>query len=375
MRSPKKLKVLHLATHLNVGGITRYMYLAAGELTRRGHSVSVATGGGECAEDFKARGIGVRAFGIRTKNELHPKLLLALVPMIAYVRRERFDVLHAHTRVTQILSFFISKATGVPYVSTAHGYYKRRIGRRLWGAWGARVIAVSPLVAQELEASHAVDASRIAVIMNAIDRRELEKKLAESDREAVRRQLGIPQDGIVVGAISRLVKDKGHDVLIGAASRLKDKFPKLVVVIIGEGRERAALEALARERGIADRTRFLGTQRDVAPFLAAMDIFAHPATFREGFGLSVAEAMAARLPVIATDIWAINAILENGKTGILVPPKSEAALADAIRRLIERPAEAKALAERGYRFATEISSLDRMGDELENVYRAVIEEK
>ncbi|HTL71253.1 MAG TPA: glycosyltransferase [Candidatus Eisenbacteria bacterium] len=369
----KKYRILHLSTHLNLGGITSWLLTAAPALKKRGHEVSIAAGSDQTAAAFEALGVRVHRFDIRTKSEIHPKLLFALPGLASLVKRERFDVLHAHTRVTQVLAKLAGAWTGVPFVSTAHGFYKARLGRRLFDAWGARVVAVSPLVAEELSRSHGVAASRIRVVPNAVDAPSIEAGIARQDRTAVRGSLGIPGDALVVTSISRLVKDKGHEYLVEAAALLADEMPRLHAVILGDGRERPALEEQIRSRGLEGRVHLVAGVPDVTGVLAATDFFIHPATFREGFGLSIAEAMVARKPVVATDIWAINTLLRGGREAILVPPKDAGALADAVRFLAGSPAEARAMAERGYAFAAQVSSLDRMADALENVYREAVE--
>ena len=368
----KKFKVLHLSTHLNLGGITSYLLVAAAALKKRGHEMAVAAGTSEAAVDFERLGVRAHRFGIRTKSEFHPKLLLALPGLARLVKRERFDVLHAHTRVTQVLAKLAGALCGVPVVSTAHGFYSPRFGRRLFDAWGERVIAVSPLVAEELMKTHHVDFRRICVIPNAVDVVSLEARLAGRDRAADRTGLGIPADAFVLTSISRLVRDKGHEYLIEAAALLAKEMPRLHLVILGDGREKKDLEALVRARGLEGRAHLVPAVRDITGVLAVTDIFAHPATFREGFGLSIAEAMVARKPVIATDIWAINTLLENGRQAVLVPPKSASALAEAVRGLAARPDETRAMVERAYIFSRGISSLDRMGEALENVYAEVV---
>jgi glycosyltransferase involved in cell wall biosynthesis len=369
----KKYRILHLSTHLNLGGITSWLLTAAPALQKRGHTVAVAAGSDEAAAAFAARGVRVFRFNIRTKSELHPKVLFALPGLAGLVKRERFDVLHAHTRVTQVLAKLVSAWTGVPFVSTAHGFYRPRLGRRLFDAWGARVVAVSPLVADELARTHRVAAGRIRVVSNAVDRVSLEERLSVQDRAAVRGSLGIPADAFVVTSISRLVRDKGQEYLVEAAALLAGELPGLHAVILGDGREKPALEALVRARGLEGRVHLVPAVPDVTGILAATDVFAHPATYREGFGLSIAEAMVARKPVVATDIWAINTLLQSGRQALLVPPKDARALADAVRFLAGRPEEARALAERAYRFTSEVSSLDRMAEALENVYREAVE--
>jgi glycosyltransferase involved in cell wall biosynthesis len=372
MDQAKKLKVLHLTTHLNIGGISRYILMTGSRFVRMGHEVSVLSSGGNLEEDFLKKKIRCHVFPIRTKCEFHPKLWFALGGIVRLVKEEKYDVLHAHTRVTQVLARMVSRLTGVPFVSTFHGFYKRRLGRRLFKCWGDRVIAVSPLVARDLERKHRIPKSRIRIIDNAVDIEDLETALQAQDRYSVRRLHGIRPEAKVIGCIARLVRDKGQDYLVRAVRELKKKFPDVFLIMIGDGRERKRLEKLIRKLRLDEQVLFMEGQPDVTAYLAMMDVFAQPATFREGFGLSMVEAMVAKIPVVATDIFATNTIIRDHVNGFLVPPKNVPALAAALGAVFAKPEMAASVASNGYDTATRLYSIDRMVSELETVYREVV---
>lgn len=365
--------VLHLATHLNLGGIPRYLQILAPRLRAKGWRVSMGSSGGRLVPDLRAEGYDCPVFGIKTKMEANPKLLLALPSLVSWIRRERVDLIHAHSRVTQVLSVAASLLTGVPFVTTAHGHYHPRLSRRLLPAWGRRVIAVSPLVADMLENVHRVPRAKIRVVQNGIDSEDWRRRVGALDRTKCRKEFGFAAAAFVCGSISRLVEDKGHVFLVEAARQLAARGVPIGVLIVGNGRAREDLERRVREAGLEGRVVMAPALLDVAPALAAMDVFVHPATFREGFGLAILEAMSASLPVVTTDIWALNAILENGKNAILVPPSDAAALAAAIELLRNDPARRRTLSEGAFRFASECSA-DRMAAETEAVYREAMGE-
>jgi glycosyltransferase involved in cell wall biosynthesis len=170
------------------------------------------------------------------------------------------------------------------------------------------------------------------------------------------------------------VEDKGHAHLVDAVALLEKEMPHIGLLILGNGRERDALEARVRATGLEGRVKILTAVPDVTPALAAADIFVHPATHREGFGLSLAEAMIAGKPVIVTDIPAINSIISDRVNGLVVAPKSAAAIAEAAGFLAAHPSEARALAEKGRLDAERLASPEAMLDGLEAVYREVLEE-
>ena len=193
-----------------------------------------------------------------------------------------------------------------------------------------RYIAVSEDVAGHLRRRFSVPASRIVVVPNAVD-------VDEIDAAA-----GTPVADWPVGpgrrtalALARLEPEKGLDVLLEAARLV----PELDVVIAGTGSIRGALEATAARLGISSRVHFLGYRSDPAALLSCADLFVLPSRV-EGFPLSVLEAMAAGVPVVATNIGGTREAVEHEQTGLLVPPNDPVALAAAMRRVIGQPEEA-----------------------------------
>jgi glycosyltransferase involved in cell wall biosynthesis len=364
----RPLKVLHLTTHLNIGGITSYILQLGSAMARRGHTIAVLSGGGEMEPKFEEKGFRVFRLPIRTKSILHPKLIFSLPKIVRIVREEHYDLIHAHTRVSQMLASWVSKFTKVPFISTAHGFYKRRLGRRFFPSWGKRVIAISPLVAEELEKTHKVPHTDIRIVFNAIDIPEYRRRLLEKNPSEIRKTLGLGEKTFVVGSVSRLVRDKGHEVLIEAFAQLRKRHPDVFLLILGDGREKNRLEAKIRHRKLVEHTCLLSSTPDISGYLSVMDVFAHPATFREGFGLAMLEAMVAKIPVVATNIWAINTIIRNGVNGYLVEPKNPAALENALREVLLHPEQAGSVAENAYQLALQAYSIDRMANETETVY-------
>ncbi len=375
MKNDTKLSILHLTTHLDIGGITRYIGVVAGEMAKRGHRMTVVSSGGALSGSLKRKGIACHAFPIRVKSELHPKLFLALPRIEALMRTEPFDVIHAHTRVTQVVAFLVAGRLKLPVVTTAHGFFKTNLGRRFFPCWGNKVIAISPLVGEELQKTHGINKDRIRVVDNAIDVEDFERHLSEKDARDARREWGIAPGALVLGCVARLVRDKGQAYLLEAAKLLLTDYPALEVLLVGDGREKEELKRLSERLGLAGRVHFVAGVPDITLALSAMDISIHPATYREGFGLSIAEAMLAGKPVIATDIPAVSHILKNGVNGLLIPPKNAEAIAEAVRTLKNNPAQAQAFAEKGRSMIREICSPRRMADQVEAVYREAIGEK
>ncbi len=367
------MNTLHLNTHLDPGGISTYIETLGKALMKKGHRVSVLSGGGSKIPSFEQSGIRCFSFPIRTKSELHPKLFLSLPRIASQIRLEKFDILHAHTRVTQVLAFWLGQITDLPFVSTAHGFYKARFGRKIFPCWGERVVAVSSLVAEELQNLHRIPTSKITVVNNAIDIEDFEKRLRHQNPNEIRAKNGIPKNAFVIGCISRLVRDKGQEYLIEAVSRLKQQIPDLFLVLVGDGREKTRLESLIMKLDLNSRVRILSGLQETTTILPAIDVFVHPATYREGFGLAIVEALVAKKPVILTKIPALETLFEQNINAVLVSPKDSEALADAIFDFFQHPEKAKQIAERGHEMVSTLCRAERQAEEMERIYKEVLD--
>jgi glycosyltransferase involved in cell wall biosynthesis len=156
---------------------------------------------------------------------------------------------------------------------------------------------------------------------------------AEPSGRDVRAELDIPPDGLVVGTVCVLRPEKALDGLVEAAVTLREEFPALVVLIVGEGPERERLEEVCRSRGLNGTVRFLGYRDDVPDVLAGLDV-AVSCSNREGSSLAIMEYMEAACPVVATSVGGTPDLIESGVHGLLVEPRDPAALAGGLRELL-----------------------------------------
>jgi glycosyltransferase involved in cell wall biosynthesis len=199
---------------------------------------------------------------------------------------------------------------------------------RALAAGVGRYVGVSRDVADELVERFHYPAAKVAVGYNAVRLERFERPAPPGLRE----ELSGGRDRPLVLTPARLDEQKGHPVLLRAAAEL----PEVEFVLAGEGPERGSLEALATELGIVERVRFLGYRDDIPRLLAACDIFALPSLY-EGSSLAVLEAMAARRPVVSSAIGGTDELIDDGADGLLVAPGDAAALAAALRRLLDDP--------------------------------------
>jgi len=209
---------------------------------------------------------------------------------------------------------------------------------RLVAVGVSRYLAVSEAAAQLLRRAFRIPAWKVQVVHNGIP-------LAAFDRppnSALRATLSLATQRPIVLTTARLGREKGHEYLLKAAALV----PEAMFVFVGEGPERASLEAQARELAIGNRIVFLGYREDIPDLLASCDLFILP-SLCEGLPLSILEAMAASKPVIASAVGGNKEVIVHGETGLLVPPADPVALTGAILAILSDPALARRLATAG----------------------------
>jgi glycosyltransferase involved in cell wall biosynthesis len=207
-----------------------------------------------------------------------------------------------------------------------------RTGINAFFARADRIIAVSEVVAQALQVQTRIPNEKIITIPNGVDANRFQ---FHGSPHALRQQLSLPIDRVIVLAIGRLTHQKGYPYLLEALALIPQEDRPLLL-IVGEGPDRSELELKARVLKLVDDVRFLGHRQDIPSLLAAADLFVL-ASLWEGLPLVLLEAMAATLPAVVTAVGGNTTVIEDGKSGLLVPPADEKALATALRRLIHDP--------------------------------------
>jgi glycosyltransferase involved in cell wall biosynthesis len=361
--------VLHYSDSTVFGGTERaILHLIAGADRSRWRTVLMHDASAPAELVAEARRSGAETYvgpAVRRKYDVGQ-----LVRLTASIRRLRPDVFHAHLHWPLAAKYGVMAAATVRtpvIVATAQLHIE--LGRsgfvdsqhRVVTSAVDRYIAVSSHVAAALEQRFSVSPAKITVIPNAVD-------LRLSDAEDAGPPAGWPQsDGApVVLILARLEPEKGIELAIEAMTRLPDAR----LVVAGDGSLRTPLEELARAIGVDDRVYFLGHRADAAALLRHSQVFVLP-SLREGLPLSVLEAMAAGVPVVATDIGGTREIVRHEQTGLLVPVDEPAALAAAIQRTLTqrdatagRVAAARALVQQEYSTDVVVRRVFALYDEL-----------
>lgn len=365
------MKVLHVNTHINIGGIGHYIVSLSRAMKVKGVDCLVASSGGDFEKELSNLSIKHFRVDLRTKFEFAPKVFRAASSLVDIIKEENIDLMHAHTRASQVAAHLAAQRTGVPYVTTCHGYFKPRLSRMLFDTWGSKVVAISNAVKDHLEKDFKIKPDRIEVIYTGIDAERFFREYSSVDIANVRKSLGLGH-GPVVGTMGRLSSVKGHSYLIDAIGRIVSRGNDLNCIIIGSGPEEGVLKKKAMALGIENRIRFIGSVYvDLPLYLSMMDIFIFP-SIREGLGLALLEAMAAGRPCIASDVGGIGDIIKDGFSGILVRAKDPAAIAAQVTRLMEDNDLRRRMAANGRTTVKERFLIDSTAGKMANLYERVI---
>jgi glycosyltransferase involved in cell wall biosynthesis len=235
-----------------------------------------------------------------------------------------------------------------------------------------RAIAVSESTRRFLVEKRHVPAARVRLIWNGAPLDEF-APVAPEKAAAVRRELGLRADAVVIGSIGRLNDQKGHRYLIDAAARALSTVPHARVLIVGDGDLEADLRTQARALGIAEKVVFAGHRDDVPAVLGAVDVFCISSTY-EGTPLTLFEAMAAGKAIVSTAVDGCREVLEDGVTGLLVPPRDAEALAAALAGLLSDPGRRESLG-RAARQASEHYDIRRCVEAMQSLYDEVLRER
>jgi len=367
------MNILHITSHLNVGGVSSYVLSLSQAFVQRGYRVIIASGGGALQDRVDAMGAVSWRVPLATSAELSPQVFAATRVLFDRLRQEPVDLVHAHTRVGQVVADRVSRRHRIPYVTTWHGFFRQNLGRRLWPCTGDATIAISEPVRQHLLKDFHVPPERVQLIPHGIDTAPFELPVDLGAQARLRATLGLPDTAPVVGTMTRLVASKGVDHLIRSFTHMRAAVPTAHLLIVGGGEERAGLERLAKTSGLEESVHFAGTMPDARVALSLMSVFVFLPAEQEGFGLSLLEAMASGRPIVAVRRgggapW----VLDDLGIGTVVEPDDPAALGQAVVQLLRDGEAACRQAGQARAVVKERYTLTRVVDQVEALYRDVI---
>jgi len=302
---------------------------------------------------------------------------LVLAKLSRILRGKNIDLLHCHKHKPAVYGVLASLVSGrIPVIEHVHGLSRTRsINRRLANLviyrFINKVIAVSDSVRQDIiQSNWRVDPSKIITVKNCIDLTTIDA-ISISKNEA-RSRIGLAEDEIVFGTVGRLASTKGQSFLIEAFSKVRTQLKHSRLVIIGSGPLLGELEKLAKNLGVYPRVLFTGYRNDIFEILKGFDIFVLP-SLAEGLSIALLEAMASRLPVIASRVGGIPEVFGNSDCGKLVPSKNIHALASAMIDIASLDDYSKkALGKHGRHRIEDEFTTDIMIKKLTGIYESVL---
>jgi glycosyltransferase involved in cell wall biosynthesis len=230
---------------------------------------------------------------------------------------------------------------------------------RLCARWVNGLIAVSEDVKKAIHEYAGRLHGKVTVILNSVDVARYQQPV---DRHQVRQRLGIADHSTVIAVVAMFKEQKGHRYLIEATPTLRERFPDLQILFIGDGELRQSLQRQVEERGLRECIHFLGLRSDVSDLLAASDCFVLPSLW-EGLPMALVEAMARGLPVVATHVSGTKEVMIDGQTGLLVPPGDVDRLIEAVTRLLSDAKRAREMGAAGRQRVASLFSIERQVQE------------
>ena len=330
-----RILTVHFA--LTLGGATQLAIDDAVALRGQGFEVGFASEPGVFEKDLDARAI--RLHRLHCVNpERYPRwfrylvgIPLTTILVLWYVVRYKYDCLYVQHRQSGIPGTVVSWLTGAEYVFIAHAEFGRFNRGRLLTPLGRHVLANSEQIKGNIARYFRVPTERITVIRNAVTTNVV--RASEDAVRAFETKWSIPADAVVVACVAVMIDGKGHDVLLAAWREVRRDFPHAVLVLTADGYLRGGLEVLAGQLGIQESVRFVGFVPDLSVVYSRASLVVL-ASRSEGQSLTLLEAFAYGLPVVATSVGGIPEVVLPGETGLLVEPDDAPGFARAMKRLM-----------------------------------------
>lgn len=356
--SNKKINLIHIITALDYGGAERLLFDLVRNLDRKKYNVSVVcvVRGGALVKEFRDIAVDVKIIGKKIKIGLS-----TIFKISKYLKRKNPDIVHTHLFGGDTWGRLGALMARVPVIiSTEHninldeGIIKRFVKMVL--SWFTdKIIAVSSSVKEySIKVDH-INPKKIEVIYNGVNI----KKFYNPNPNFFQNKTP------VIGVVGRLEEQKGHKYLLEAIQKIKDV--PFEVWVIGDGSLRIKLEKQADELSIKDKVKFLGSRDDVKELLRQTDIFVLPSLW-EGLGIAVLEAALAGKPIIATKVGGLQEIINDKKTGLLIPAKDSEKLAQSIKWVLSHEKEAAQMALKLQEEVREQFDVKKMAKKYENLY-------
>ncbi len=363
-------KVIHAIETGEPGGAEAILVQLAISLSDGYEPIGLVMEEGWTSRELTSRGILVECIPLEKSFDLS-----WVAKAVRFIKENNVELIHSHEFSCNVYLTLAAKIARVPVICTAHGknyyperYYRRFAYRRV-AAMADSFVAVSQDLKDFIVDAIGIKPKRINVVLNGVNIDQFEQK--QYDSEKIRAELSLAENNFVIVVVAALFEMKGHKDLMQALSLLGEQGKSVKLLFVGDGYYRSNLMALSKQLGLDDKINFLGFRSDVAQILAASDLFILP-SYSEGLPVSVLEAMAAKVPVIATRVGGLGELINDGVNGYLVEPKAAEQLADKIKYCIDSPASAEAISKAAYTLVNKQFSGEAMLEQYLAIYRKLL---
>ncbi len=330
------MKIVRVINSLHNGGVQLRLERVARDLVERGHDVTIVCTVEEGPNAERTREAGVHVECLPMRKWKSPGYWGTLA---RFLRRTKPHVVHSHLFRQNAPATIAARLAGIHKVhAQTHlvNTYRNRewiYADRILSRLRTTMLAVSEGVAEDIRrALEPFPPPRLRVLYNGVDLAPFEKPDREECRAGIRHEFSLPSDAFLIVNLARLHPEKNQEQLIDVFSRVAADHPKARLLFAGEGEERSTLETRAAKQGVGGAVIFAGQRNDVPQLLKACDVFVLP-SIQEGFSNAILEAMAAGLPVVASDTGGAREVVSEGKNGFVVPVRNAPRLEEKLRQL------------------------------------------
>lgn len=367
------MKILHTIDTTGPGGAETVFINLASEMRQRGHeSIVVIRGKGWVYDQLISKGIEPVLINMKGSFDLN-----YVKQLIGIIKDNSVDVIQSHLLGSNVYCSLAGLLTGVPVVSTFHGFVDvkqrerfRWLKFQLINLGSKCIVFVSNFLKQGFDDTSNLSKNKAAVVYNGID---LNKFAINLDKSFVRKKLDFEETAIVVGSIGNIREAKGYDILLDAASLLKDVNPNIKFVIVGQGENKLHDRLLKKQKqlGLEKTVYFEGFQSNVSEYMQSFDYFLLSST-SEGFSISTIEAMASKVPVIVTASGGPEEIIQHEHNGLVVKVGSAQAIVNGILSVLANADTTLQRVERAYSDCVNKFSLQSMLNAYEKIYSGLL---
>ena len=379
-------RILHVITRLEQGGAPLALLETTSRMDRSAFDLTIAAGETEeGAQDLDLTRSGFDLPILRVpsmRRSIHPlRDAIALIQLIRIIAKGDYDLVHTHTSKAGLLGRIAASLCGTrAIIHSSHGtilqgYFSPQVTRlfaameRFAATLSDRIICLTSQEIEQYLDVHIGSRGQYTCVCNGIDLDAFEQE--RGDRGTIREEFGFSDEDVVCVTVGRLVPVKAQADLLEALATARQYVPSLKLLVVGDGELRDDLEAQRHQLGLTTSVKLAGWREDIPRLLDACDVFVLT-SLNEGLGLVLVEAMAKKLPVIATAVGGVPEVVDDGVTGVLLPAGDVGSIAKAIQDLAADPELRASMGGAGHARAHELFSLNQAVRNTEAIYRELL---